>query len=182
MTKAPKYRQDWILDLLKSEPNISYGEVFIKYLQAFTKLSRQTFSKDWKKAKEQLKDYQKKAQKEKERVSLKVEAEAVKSGLKTKIQRLLNYQKLVDDCLKDLAEGMTNDTVVVDGEPKQFRRKMNIAECNQTRKTLKDLQAEISKIEGDYATGKVDVTSNGKEISSMPISIQVEIVSAAEQE
>lgn len=182
MTNAPKYRQDWILDLLKSEPNMSYGEVFTKYLQVFTKLSRQTFSKDWKKAKEQLNDYQKKAQKEKERVSLEVEAEAVKSGLKTKIDRLLNYQKLVDDCLKDLAEGMTNDVAFKDGEPKQYRRKMTIAEYNQTRKTLKDLQTEISKIEGDYATGKIDITSNGKELATVPTAIQVEIVSASEEE
>lgn len=157
MTNTPKHRQAWILEELKKSPLLSFGECFSKYSVKFSK-SEKTFSKDWKKAQSELKTYQNKVQKEKERVSIETEVEAIKQGLKTKTERLLNLQKLVDDCLKDLAEGMTNDVAFKNGEPKQYRRKMTIAEYNQTRKTLKELQSEISKIEGDYAPNKTELS------------------------
>lgn len=161
MINTPKHRQAWILEELKKSPLISYVEMWGKYGQKWAK-GKTTFDKDWKTAQKQLKDYQNKVQKEKERVSIETEVEAVKQGLKTKTERLLNLQKLVDDCLKDLAEGMTNDVAFKNGEPKQYRRKMTIAEYNQTRKTLKELQSEISKIEGDYAPQKVE--HDGKDL------------------
>lgn len=161
MENKPKYRQQWILEELKKSPLISYVEMWGKYGQKWAK-GKTTFDKDWKTAQKQLKDYQNKVQKEKERVSIATEVEAVKQGLKTKTDRLLNLQKLVDDCLKDLAEGMTNDVTFKNGEPKQYRRKMTITEYNQTRKTLKELQSEISKIEGDYAPQKVE--HDGKDL------------------
>lgn len=153
---TPKGRQQWILDLLKNKPTLSYGDCFSKYSVNFSKTER-TFNEDWKIVKQQLKEYQDKVQKEKERVSISEEIKTVKRGLKTKIERLLNYQKLVDDCLKDLTEGMTNDITFKDGKPLEFRRKMTTNEYNQTRRTLKDLQSEISKIEGDYAPNKQEV-------------------------
>lgn len=157
MTNTPKHRQQWILEELKKSPLISYVEMWGKYGQKWAK-GKTTFDKDWKKAQSELKTYQNKVQKEKERVSIETEVEAVKQGLKTKNDRLLNLQKLVDDCLKDLAEGMTNNVAFKNGEPKQYRRKMTIAEYNQTRKTLKELQSEISKIEGDYAPNKTELS------------------------
>ena len=45
---TPQSRQDWILNELSINGRTSYNECFTKYLQAFTNLSRQTFSKDWK--------------------------------------------------------------------------------------------------------------------------------------
>lgn len=157
MLNTPKHRQAWILEALKKEPLLSFGECFSKYLAKFSK-TEQTFSKDWKKAKVELKAYQNKLQAEKERVSIATEVEAVKQGLKTKIDRLFILQNLVDNCLKDLSEGMTNDVIVFEGEPKQYRRKMTVSEYNQTRKTLKDIQAEISKMEGDYAKNQIEIT------------------------
>lgn len=161
MTNTPKHRQAWILEELKKAPLLSFGEMFSKYSVEFSKTEK-TFSKDWKQAQSELKVYQNKVQAEKEKVSIKVETEAIKNGLKTKIDRLLNLQKLVDDCFKDLSEGMTSDIKFdKEGNPKQYRRKMTIAEYNQTRRTLKDLQSEISKIEGDYAPQeqKIEVES-----------------------
>lgn len=161
MQNTPKHRQQWILEELKKSPLISYVEMWGKYGQKWAK-GKTTFDKDWKTAQKQLKTYQNKLQSEKERVFIQEEIKAVKQGLKTKTERLLNLQKLVDDCLKDLAEGMTNDVTFKNGEPKQYRRKMTIAEYNQTRKTLKELQSEISKIEGDYAPQKVE--HDGKDL------------------
>lgn len=164
MQNTPTNRQKWILEELKKNPLLSYGDMFAKYSPNFAKTKR-TFDKDWKQAQEELQTYQNKVQTEKERVSIAAEVEAVKQGLKTKIERLLNYQNLVDDCLKDLAEGMTNDIMFKNGEPKQYRRKMTVTEHNQTRKTLKELQAEISKIEGDYAPVKQDHTTKGESLN-----------------
>lgn len=176
MSNTPAYRRQWILEELKKKPLMSYVEMWGKYGQKWAK-GKTTFDKDWKQAQAELQTYQNKVQTEKERVSIATEVKAVKQGLKTKIERLLNYQNLVDDCLKDLAEGMTNDIMFKNGEPKQYRRKMTIAEYNQTRKTLKELQSEISKIEGDYSPERKDITTNGNDISS---GLKIEIIDKRE--
>lgn len=71
---------------------------------------------------------------------------AALNGLKTKNERVLLYQKLVDEALLDLGG-----------------KKLDVYEKVALRKNIKDLQAEISKIEGDYAPDKVeDVTQKSK--------------------
>lgn len=157
MINKPKHRQQWILEELKKSPLKHYVEMWAMYRLKWAK-GKTTFDKDWKRAKEEHEAYQEKVQKEKERVSITTEVEAVKRGLKTKVDRLFILQGLVDNCLKDLSKGMTNDVIVFKGAPKQYRRKMTITEYNQTRKTLKDLQAEISKMEGDYAKNEIEIT------------------------
>lgn len=152
---TPKARQEWILEELKKEPLLSHGDMRAKYGVNWGK-GKTTFDKDWKAAQERLKDYQNKLQKEKERVSIEEEIKTVKKGLKTKSERLLNLQKLADDCLQELESGQTTETIIVDGVPKAFSRKMTLYEINHTRKVFKELQAEISKIEGDYAVTKVE--------------------------
>lgn len=94
------------------------------------------------------------------------EKEAVRSGLKTKNDRLLILQKLVDECLEQLTTKQCNDTIIVDGGVRNIKRLMNQRELNDTRKTLKDLQQEISKIEGDYAPTRTDVTTKGEKINN----------------
>jgi hypothetical protein len=41
-----------------------------------------------------------------------------------------------------------------------FSRPLTINEKALLRKTIKDLQSEISKIEGDYATSKLEMSFN----------------------
>lgn len=158
MANIPKERQEWIYEQLMEQPNTSFGECFSKYVGIFSK-TEQTFSKDWVKAKTRYTQYLIKANKAKDDARIGQEIEAIKIGIKTKVERTLILQNLVDDCLTDLAEGKTND-ITYDkhtGKPQEFRRKMKVFEYNQTRKTLQDLQAEISKLEGDYAAVKHDV-------------------------
>lgn len=152
----PKNRQHWILEELKKTPLISYADMFGKYSVKFGK-SDKTFDKDWKQAKDNHTEYQKKVEQAKEQATIRQEVEQAKKGLLTKFERLMNLQKLVDDCLRDLTEGLTNDVAIINGSPQPYRRKMSISEHNQTRRTLKELQAEISKIEGDYASDKISV-------------------------
>ena len=156
---TPKHRQQWIFDLLKGKPNLSYSECFAKYSPKFAK-TRRTFDKDWNVSTERIKQYQETIEKEVLKESIKEEVEAAKSVIKSKNDRLVIYQNLVDECLKDLSEGMTSDTYITkEGIPKQYRRKMNNLEYNQTRKTLRDIQSEISKIQGDYKIA-ADTTVN----------------------
>lgn len=162
----PKTRQAWILDELKKSPTIGFTDVLTGYLLKFTK-SKVTFSKDWKQATSKFEEYQKKVNQVKEDISIKQDVKAFKEGLKTKNERLLTLQKLVDDCFIDLAEGKTDGEYYKGGKPVAYRRKMTNTEYNQTRRTLKDLQAEISKIEGDYAPAKTEhsgtITAFGSE-------------------
>lgn len=160
----PKTRQQWILDLLKSEPTMSYVDCWGKYGVKWGR-KENTFTRDWKIAQQHFKEYQTKVNKAKDDASIKEELKPLKKGLKLKIDRLLVLQGLVDKCLIDLSEGMTDDVYMSrkTGKPIEYRRKMVTSEVNQTRRTLKDLQAEISKIEGDYAPEKIkDVTEDKK--------------------
>lgn len=78
--------------------------------------------------------------------------EAVKTGLKTKQERLLILQGQVDAILEDLSDPRLKPT-----------------DKAYLRKTLKDIQAEISKIEGDYAPVKqANTDSQGNDILPTP--------------
>lgn len=140
---------------------MGFSEMLSKYSQKWSK-GKETFRKDWNLTTSKFAEYQNKLNAAKEQISIEEDLKPLKNGLKTKNERLIILQKLVDDCLKDLAEGKTDDTYFDKGKPKPHRRKMTNMEYNQTRRTLKDLQAEISKIEGDYAPAKSEVTGEIK--------------------
>lgn len=156
MKNKPQYRQEWILDLLKSEPKISHGEMFGKYSVKFG-CSGKTFDKDWKKAKSEIETYQIKVQKEKEAVSIAVEKEAIKKGLKTKIDRLLLLQEQIMQIEGELDKGECEDFKMIGGKAVKIIRPLLPLEKSAMRRNIKELQAEISKIEGDYATAKQEV-------------------------
>ena len=65
--------------------------------------------------------------------------EAIKNGIKTKNERVLALQKLWDECEADMVK-------MKDPEKKIYARKV-----------MKDIQAEISKIQGDYAPEKKEL-------------------------
>jgi hypothetical protein len=67
------------------------------------------------------------------------------------------YQKQVDDILNELENGMTEELLIVSGQPKKTTRKHTVSETALLRRTLRELQAEISKIEGDYAATKTQI-------------------------
>lgn len=134
---------------------VERGEVMATFGKEWQTPAR-TFDRYYKTAKEQYKQYQETINKARLEESIKLEKEAVKNGLKTKNERLLILQNLVDVCLEELTTKQCNDTVVQDGKAKNIKRLMNQRELNDTRKTLKDLQQEISKIEGDYAPTKTE--------------------------
>ena len=156
MKNTPAHRQEWILEELKREPLLSYGDCWSKYKVTWSK-SESTFATDWKKAKAEIETYQKKVQKEKEAVSIAVEKEAIKKGLKTKIERLLILQNQVDKIIREIENGYCTDKIVFEGMLLETQRPLRPMEISAMRKNIKDLQSEISKIEGDYATAKQEV-------------------------
>lgn len=166
MNNEPKKRQEWMLELLKKEPLMSSGGMFKIYSEKFT-FSRRTFQKDWKAVEQKHLDYQKKAQKEKERASIEAETEAVKRGLKTKIERVLILQEQVDTIIKELEKGTHTEKKIFFDEEREVVRLLTPFEKATMRKNIKDLQSEISKIEGDYSVIKQDITTNGKEINDI---------------
>ncbi len=65
--------------------------------------------------------------------------EAVETWLKSKLERVLILQTEVDACLNDLYES-----------------ELSIIEKVRLRLAIRELQAEVSKIEGDYAPNKLE--------------------------
>lgn len=85
----------------------------------------------------------------------------IKTGIKTKIDRLLIYQKQVNK-INRILDGKENATFILNGKVTNSLDKkgtliLPIQIIVTLQKTLKDLQSEISKIEGDYAPNKQEV-------------------------
>lgn len=149
----PKFRQDWILDLLKSNPTITYNDCFTKYSLEFTKTKR-TFAKDWKVAKTTITEYNLKLNKAKDEISINMGVRALKKGLKTRFERVMFYQNQVDIMERQLT-GEEKVYFIVGNKPVVNPNSKNefilpIEKQNEIRKQIKEYQMEISKIEGDY--------------------------------
>ena len=168
-------RIKWIFEKMVASPLLSSGDLFTLYLKENKPITERTFHKYLKEARKEFEAYQKKVQKEKEAVSIEVEKEAIKKGLKTKIERLLILQNEVDKIIREIENGYCMDKIVLDGIPTCIMRPLRPMEISAMRKNIKELQAEISKIEGDYATARHDLTSNGESISGIN-AIKVNII------
>lgn len=81
--------------------------------------------------------------------------QAVKNGLKSKLQRVMEKQADVDRLRKMASDGMVED-VFFDrqGLPQDFNRKMTPTEIAQVLKHASAIEAEISKIMDDYPIQK----------------------------
>ena len=131
----PKIRQAWIHGELLALPNQSYSEVFRNYSVKFSK-SEKTFSKDWKAANVVIEKYRETLQKEKEAISIKEDVKLFKEGLKTKSERLLIYQKQINDIEAELELGTNGRANVY--HSKSFTRGKIFNEKNFKRLTSGD--------------------------------------------
>lgn len=150
MKNTPAYRQEWMLEELNKEPLMSSGKMRDIYGKKWNK-GKTTFDKDWAKVREMHADYQRKLQKAKEKASINYEVRAVKSGLKKKIDRLLLLQENIGKILREIDNNKCEETKLINGTPITYERQLTPNERATLHRTLKELQAEISKIEGDYA-------------------------------
>ncbi len=131
----PKSRQQWVYDLLISEPTLSYGDCFTKYSLNFTKTKR-TFAKDWKQAQARLKEYQKTINEEK--LSECIEQE--KKAVKRKILDKLGLMEFLSSVITDEGE-KTNERIKAVGELCKMRGyyEPEKVEQTETQKIIFDL-------------------------------------------
>lgn len=160
MVNNPENRQQWIFDLLKVEP-MGFSDCFSRYLEKFSK-SEVTFSKDWNIANERYLEYQNRLNKQKEDTSIAFEVEAIKQGLKSKIQRTIEKQQDVDRLRESVKNGFTEDFYISNGEHVLYQRPLTETEKATILKRATEIEDSISKIEGDYAPTKTDVSLTDK--------------------
>lgn len=84
--------------------------------------------------------------------------ESVSNGLKSKSQRMDNLQKQIDDLNAILESGKTKDAIIDDKTLSylDIERSLTAVEKATLMKTIKDLNAELNKMDGSYAPTKVD--------------------------
>lgn len=87
--------------------------------------------------------------------------EGIKSGIKTKYERLMNLQNDVERIEKEIEEKKITDYIVAGGKTQKLVRELTPLELAKLRQVKKDIQSEISKIEGDYAPTKQALTDTG---------------------
>lgn len=174
MAKDGKEYTDFILRELH-KGNVTFTDVSLPFFTKFN-LSKPTFSKYWKIANEIYSKYIEERQTKVNEANTQQTISDVSNGLKSKSERLMNLQRQADDIQRMLDSNITPDIVK---SPKQLEwteieRKLTYIERAQLMKALRELQSEISKIEGDYAATKMDHTTKGEQIKTL----QVEIVNA----
>jgi hypothetical protein len=87
--------------------------------------------------------------------------EAVKTGLKSKLEKQLHIQNQIDAIQADIDRGVLEEYTYIHGEYEVVEKIMNAETKAYLRKTMKDLYAELNKMEGDYAPTKVDNNHTG---------------------
>lgn len=154
MSKEQIYIEFIIEELDKR--NVKYNDVCVLFCTKFD-LTKQTFNKFWKLANEAYSERLSLINEAKLNETINIEKEAVKINIKTKNERIQNYQKEIDDSISELEYGFTEE---MKSTGELIKRPLTISEKCMLRKTIKELQSEISKIESDYAATKVDQTIN----------------------
>ena len=149
----------FILDKLNSGV-IDAKDIISEFCSKFHKVER-TFWTKWKSAKNEYDILLEERQIAKNNTIVSKDIENISNGLNSKSERLLNLQNQVNDINSMLLSGITPDTII-DSKTLtsvDIERRITYIERAQLMKVLKELQAEISKIEGDYAatTTKIEI-------------------------
>lgn len=148
----PANRTKWIDDLFTENPEMNYTLCWGLYSEKWGRRSS-TFDKEWGNAK---KNHQKRAeliQQIKNEEVIKMAKDGVKTLIKNKEDRIQVLQTQIDKCIKELDENLTSE-MKWEGNSKVWinvDRPLSVNERVSLRKTIKELQEQISKIEGDFA-------------------------------
>ncbi|WP_312084462.1 hypothetical protein [Epilithonimonas hominis] len=105
----PQVRQQWILEKLMVEPTVTFLNLFREYEVKFSK-TEQTFSKDWKIAKEQHSEYQKTIIEKKMDAITDLELKATEQGILDK----LGNMKILSEIIQDTGEQTADRIRAVD--------------------------------------------------------------------
>lgn len=103
--------------------------------------------------------------------------ESLKQGLKSKIERVLYYQNEIERCVKQLNGDLPFTYIVLSkiyNSHTNGKYSVPIQIQNDLRQQIKSFQTEISKIEGDYAATKNELTGkDGERLNSFDITLKI---------
>lgn len=154
MPKAETYIQFIIEELQKG--NVEPTKVCAAFCSKFHK-SERTFYNHWNIAQERHTEAQQAINKAKDDIYQANEIEALKSGLKSKIERQLQLQKMIEPDYKHHVVGVEK------GKTFKYKRPL-------TPNEIQIIHAELSKMAGDYNPSKTAITdTNGNDIISRDI-------------
>jgi predicted nucleic acid-binding Zn-ribbon protein len=127
-----------------------------KILSKFVKqwqTSERTFDRAWKIAQETYRIESDKAEKEIASIVVSEKVESVRNGLKSKNERMDNIQKQIDELNSILESGKTKDAIIDEKTLSylDIERSLTAIEKATLMKTIKDLNAELNKMDGSYA-------------------------------
>ena len=149
MTKSDTYIE-FIIDQLNTG-NVERGKVLAKFVKKW-QVSDRTFDRMWKTANEQHKIEQDKIKAIKQAKYSENENNALKGLILTKNEKREYLRKVIH------GEITFEKFIVVKGEPKKVYVKADAGEI------MKAIDID-NKMEGDYATIKTDVTTNGETLN-----------------
>lgn len=158
MTKQQAYI-DFIINELR-KGNVSYTNNSSLFCSKFL-LTVRSFQTYWKKANAIYLEERNKTNEKKERKLEKLELNEIGSIVKTKKERLLLLQTQINDLI-EIIEGKKNVPFIINNKVMNSIQNDKLVLPIQIilliQKNIMGLQVEISKIEGDYAPQKVNVT------------------------
>lgn len=172
---TPKPSKQIIIDAIikEIEQGRTRGQVLGKIGKKW-EISRTTFDRHWKTANDTQKERQEKASKMADRVYVETKVNSLQIGLKSKLEKQLHIQKEIDGIQSDIDRGILEDYVVLGGRLQTVNKIMNAETKAYLRKTIKELYAELNKMEGDYAPTKIANTD--KQGNDVPQTFKIEIV------
>lgn len=154
MNKTETYIS-FIIDQLKTG-NVERGKVLAIFGKKWQTGTR-SFDRYWKEANERHLDTQNKLQKEKDSIYIDSEKEAVKTGLKSKLERMMHLQSMLEpDYMVQEVAGISQ------GQPIWVNRPLQ-------PKEIQVIHAELSKMAGEYMPTKIaetDTSGNDKKINT----------------
>jgi hypothetical protein len=139
---------DFLIDLISQGK--SYVESLVQFGAKWGK-SKNTFERRWIIANNQYKEAQKLINDKVSELTTKETLKAAQNGLKLKLERVLSLQKMIDDNKAEIA------TFNKEGKLLKGWRQL-------TPNEIVMINAEISKMQGEYAPTKADITTNPTKI------------------
>lgn len=135
-------------------------------------ISFSTFKRYYLDAKDSHLKYVNEKDEQKDKEGIKGDIDRLKQGLKHKDERVAEKQKDVESLRQSVYNGFTNDYYISNGEHVLYVRPMTEVEKATILKRASEIEAEISKIESDYAPTKVANTdSDGKDKPTQKIEL-----------
>ena len=170
----PKPSKQVIIDAIikEIEQGTTRAKVIAKYCKKLQK-SERTIDSYWKIANIQQKERQDKASKAADAVYIEAKAEAVKTGLKSKLEKQVELQNEIDLIDKQI-KGEVQFTFVVGNKVNKSHNSdifmLPVQIQNELRARKLQYYAELNKMNGDYAPTKVANTDkDGNDVKQVII-------------